>query len=88
VQTLAGSLQPLPRNIDVRELIKFDKQTVEADYAFFVAKSKFTSSANESELKEANQMDYGSRTIQISGIVDWSVNPHSAYYKVMLREVK
>lgn len=84
VQTLTGSLQP----VRIMEGNLFDKQTVKADYVFYVEKSQFTSSSNESELKEMNQMIYGSQTFEIKGVINWSVNPYLTYYKVLLLEVK
>lgn len=84
VQNIAGSLQPAR----ILERIDLDKQTVKADYIFYFAKSKFTSSANEAELKESNQFIYGSRIFLIKGVIDWSINPYFDYYKVLLLEIK
>jgi len=84
VQTLAGSLQPISQ----REINQYGKETEIWDWKFYVNQSKFTSSANEAELKPSNYMTQTSpsRTFDIVGIGDWTAS--GGYYKVLLRQQK
>ena len=81
VQDLPGSLQP----IRARELSEY-RETVVADYKFYISKSVFTSAANESKLIEKNQLRIGSHKYDITFVEAMTMGP-LPHYKILLKEV-
>lgn len=82
VQTMEGSLQPL----NARESALYSKETLSANYAFYVGKSVFINSTNEGKLKESSQIKYGSRVFDIV-FVENRTEGNLPHYKVLLSEV-
>jgi len=82
VQTMEGSLQPL----SARESVLYSKETLSANYAFYVGNSVFINSTNEGKLVEKNRLTYGSRVFDIV-FVENRTEGNLAHYKVLLSEV-
>lgn len=82
VMDVKGSLQP----INASEDSKYNKQTVTAQYKFFVAQDAFTST-QEAKLIESNQLRLGTRKFNITFVEPWTEGKAS-HYKVMLQEIK
>ena len=82
IQTMEGSLQPLSANEDS----KYNKETMTANYRFFVSDSVFISPSTEAKLVEKNQLRYGARKFNIT-FVENRTEGFLPHYKVLLQEI-
>ncbi len=82
VQDMSGSLQPLRAN----EVSLYEKQSVVANYAFYVSNSVFTSSTNEAKLVERNRIQYLGINYNIT-FVENRTEGMSPHYKILLEKI-
>jgi head-tail adaptor len=85
VQTLRGSLQPTT----ARERELYSKETMVAEFKFYVLSAEFASDANRAEVKGTSKMTNSTpaQTFNIVGIDDRTYQIPGQYMLIFLQEV-
>ena len=84
VQSLNGWFQP----VTSKEKENYFKVGIFAQYRYYAMKSQFSSSANETKLKEGNILSSATVDYNIIGIENQTDAPVGKHYKVYLQELK